>query len=109
MLGGRRHKRVNTHTHAGKCTVIPSFLSPLFLIPPTRRVPLGGRRRGSLLFLEGRLIPAKSVADSSIIPVAFGSQESQNLSSLGSTRNVGNLRVKPPSPPSLGGSLTRES
>lgn len=31
-----------------------------------------------------------------IIPVLFGSQESENLSSLGSTGNVGNLRAKPP-------------
>lgn len=59
---GHRHKRTDTHT------LIPSFLSSLFIIMLTLRVSLGRRQRGSLLFHKGRLISAKSVCASLLIP-----------------------------------------
>lgn len=58
------HPRKHTHMH----TLNPSFLSSLFIIMLTLRVSLGRRQRGSLLFHKGRLISAKSVCASLLIP-----------------------------------------
>ena len=58
----------NTYIHADTHTLNPSFLSSLFIIMLTLRVSLGRRQRGSLLFHKGRLISAKSVCASLLIP-----------------------------------------
>lgn len=65
----------------------------------TLRISPGGRLRGSLSFQKGRLISAESVCASflipPIVPASCGSHQTEHPSSLGSTRNVGKLCVKP--------------
>lgn len=96
-FGVDSHKTcIHTHTH----THIPSFLSSLtlhhhanpacFTRQETERLIV--IPQGSADLSQICLLPRSSFH---IIPVLFGSQESENLSSLGSTGNVGNLWVKP--------------
>lgn len=60
------HKNTHIHTHPHTYT-----RSSLFIIMLTLHVSPGRRQRGSLLFHKGRLISAKSVCASLLIPHHF--------------------------------------